>query len=237
MPPMRVGGKRTVVVPSRLAFGAAGSGFKGGPCEKIFQDCPVPPDSPVELTIELIDVKDAFTDGPEGVRYRDVEVGKGEIAEFGDGIVMNYYLRATGSAGAEQGTNFLFTAGSKSVILGYNLGLLGGRGMPPMREGGEREVFIPPQLGYGAEGKNCRGGKVVRVCTIRPDSTLALNIKLVSVTKRNTRPTSTTTRATTTRAPTPSASESDAPTAALGATAAPGGALRLEDLSIENIRS
>ena len=42
------------------------------------------------------------------------------------------------------------------VLEGWELGIAGGNGMPPMRYGGIRKVIIPSKLAYGAEGYGCR---------------------------------------------------------------------------------
>jgi hypothetical protein len=89
-----------------------------------------------------------------GVYYRDIIVGDGAIvpaSDSGDTIVTRYtgYLRN----GAEFDSNedpgdplFLFvagTSGSQRAISGYDQGVRG------MRVGGQRQLIIPPQLGYG----------------------------------------------------------------------------------------
>ena len=43
---------------------------------------------------------------------------------------------------------------SMQVIRGWDLSILGsGEDLPPMREGGKRRILVPPQLGWGKDGK------------------------------------------------------------------------------------
>ena len=51
MPPLAVGGTRRLVVPAALAYGPRGAGCgKDGTCV-------IPPDAPLEFTIELVSFK------------------------------------------------------------------------------------------------------------------------------------------------------------------------------------
>ena len=64
-----------------------------------------------------------------------------------------------------------FTLGSEGIIPGFQIGVNG------MREGGERRISIPPELGYGSQDVTDADGKVI----IPGNSTLIFDIKLVSV--------------------------------------------------------
>mmetsp|Transcript_17024 Transcript_17024/g.47545 ORF Transcript_17024/g.47545 Transcript_17024/m.47545 type:complete len:87 (+) Transcript_17024:587-847(+) len=39
--------------------------------------------------------------------------------------------------------------GVHEVIQGWDMGILGAEGIPPMKEGGKRRLFIPSKLAYG----------------------------------------------------------------------------------------
>ncbi|KAM3694176.1 hypothetical protein ACJW31_07G040300 [Castanea mollissima] len=61
------------------------------------------------------------------------------------------------------------------VIKGWDQGILGGDGIPPMLAGGKRILKLPPELGYGVRGAGCKGGS----CIIPPDSVLLFDVEFV----------------------------------------------------------
>lgn len=65
---------------------------------------------------------------------------------------------------AKAGRAFEFVVGSKKVIIGMSLAVLG------MREGGKRSVFIPASLAYGDR----QNGQF-----IKPNSNLIFHIELI----------------------------------------------------------
>ncbi len=85
------------------------------------------------------------TELPSGLWYRDITVGAGTLVPTtsGTSVTTTYagYLR--------NGTQFdagnlpAFTTGTGAVIAGYDEGVRG------MRVGGQRQLIIPPALGYG----------------------------------------------------------------------------------------
>ena len=92
-----------------------------------------------------------------GVYYRDLVVGGGAIvpvSDTGDTVVVRYtgYLRnAVEFDSNEDPGDPLFqyvvgTAGTMRAITGFDDGVRG------MREGGRRQIIIPPHLGYGRAG-------------------------------------------------------------------------------------
>ncbi|XP_010260777.1 PREDICTED: peptidyl-prolyl cis-trans isomerase FKBP13, chloroplastic-like isoform X2 [Nelumbo nucifera] len=61
------------------------------------------------------------------------------------------------------------------VIKGWDQGILGGDGIPPMFAGGKRTLKLPPELGYGMRGAGCKGGS----CIIPPDSILLFDVEFI----------------------------------------------------------
>jgi peptidylprolyl isomerase len=87
---------------------------------------------------------------PRRLVVEDIVKGKGGAAKRGDTLTVNYVgvLFSTGSqfdASWDRGQPFT-TRIPGQVIEGWNRGLLG------MRQGGRRQLTIPPGLAYGAAG-------------------------------------------------------------------------------------
>jgi FK506-binding nuclear protein len=83
-----------------------------------------------------------------GLRYQDLMVGAGKAAAKGKNVAINYTLRTeSGKVVDKSGSKaFKFRLGIGEVIKGMDIGVLG------MREGGERHLIVPANLGYGKEG-------------------------------------------------------------------------------------
>lgn len=135
---MKVGGKRTLVIPSHLAYGPRGAG-KGV----------IPPDADLIFDIELLDVIDL----PD-VEKIDQKIGKGDTCTPGKTVLVHYtgWLRDT-KAKNQKGKEFdssrkrepfQFTLNAGQVIRGWELGVAG------MKVGGKRTLIIPAALAYGA---------------------------------------------------------------------------------------
>ncbi len=138
VPGMKVGGKRTLMIPSTLAYGSRGAG-KGV----------IPPDADLIFDIELLDVIKM----PE-VEKIDSKLGKGDEAKSGNTVTVHYtgWLRdpkAKGQKGKEFDSSvkrepFSFTINGGEVIRGWDLGVQG------MKVGGKRTLIIPAALAYRA---------------------------------------------------------------------------------------
>jgi FKBP-type peptidyl-prolyl cis-trans isomerase len=93
-----------------------------------------------------------------GVYYRDILVGGGAVVPTASSVVVtnNYegYLR--NGTRFDEGS-FNFTTGIGQVVAGYDEGVRG------MRVGGQRQIIIPPALGYGSQRNGSIPGNSILV--------------------------------------------------------------------------
>jgi len=108
-----------------------------------------------------------------GVQYWDITVGTGTQATSGKTVKVNYTGWLTNGkkfdSSVDRGTPFSFKLGAMQVIKGWDEGVAG------MKVGGKRQLKIPPEAGYGAQGA---GGGV-----IPPNATLIFDVELLDVSK------------------------------------------------------
>jgi peptidylprolyl isomerase len=108
---------------------------------------------------------------PAKLVKRDIVTGKGAVAKDGKALTMQYVGIAY-STGQEfdaswgRGQPFKFKLGAGMVIPGWDKGIAG------MRAGGRRQLVIPPDLAYGAQGQPP---------TIGPNETLVFDVDLLKV--------------------------------------------------------
>jgi peptidylprolyl isomerase len=107
---------------------------------------------------------------PSKLVIKDIVKGKGKAAKAGSNVTVQYVgvSYSTGEqfdASWDGGQPFKFQLGAQMVIPGWDQGVAG------MKKGGRRELIIPPDLAYGAQG---RPG-------IAPNETLVFVIDLLSV--------------------------------------------------------
>jgi len=99
---------------------------------------------------------------PSGLQYRDLVVGTGEAASAGRTAVVHYtgwLLDGTKfDSSVDRGTPFEFPLGAGRVIKGWD------EGVATMNVGGKRELIIPPDLAYGAQGA---GGLIPTNATLK----------------------------------------------------------------------
>ncbi|GIK76838.1 MAG: FKBP-type peptidyl-prolyl cis-trans isomerase [Acidobacteria bacterium] len=108
---------------------------------------------------------------PAELVSEDIVTGDGATAEQGDTVEVQYVGvdYATGEEFDSSwggGKPFSFTLGSGQVIPGWDQGVEG------MKVGGRRELIVPPDLAYGAQGSPP---------AIGPDATLVFVIDLLDV--------------------------------------------------------
>ena len=105
-----------------------------------------------------------------GLKYTDLVVGDGPSPETGQAVTVHY----TGwledgtkfDSSLDRGQPFTFAIGMGGVIAGWD------EGVATMKVGGKRQLVIPSELGYGAQGA---GG------VIPPNATLIFEVELLSV--------------------------------------------------------
>ena len=106
---------------------------------------------------------------PGGLKYEDLVVGNGPVAESGMKVSVHY----TGwlsdgtkfDSSLDRGEPFKFRLGGGNVIRGWDEGVKG------MKVGGKRKLNIPSDLGYGAAGSG----------PIPPNAALVFEVALLGV--------------------------------------------------------
>jgi peptidylprolyl isomerase len=164
---MQVGGKRLLVVPPELGLGANGSGD-------------IPANATLVMEITLEDVKEPqvatkvdpadYTTTASGLKYYDIVAGTGATPTAGQTVSVHY----TGwledgtqfDSSVDRGQPFTFVLGQGNVIPGWD------EGVATMKVGGKRQLVVPPELAYGADGA---GG------VIPPNATLTFDVELLDV--------------------------------------------------------
>ena len=165
---MKTGGKRTIIIPSKLAYGETGMGF-------------IPPNTDLKVVVELLDVKEKvvakmwdvdstlFQTTASGLKYAIISEGEGPAVEAGKLITVHY------SGFLEDGTMFdssverddpiQLVLGQGQVMPGWEEGLL------LIKKGDKARLIIPPQLGYGDRSFD----------KIPANSTLIFDIEIVEI--------------------------------------------------------
>jgi len=126
--------------------------------------------------VACVDLKD----GPRGIQYCDVVVGKGPMPFEGDVIKCNYEAKLveTGQV-VDSAKFFVFGLGNGEVIQGWDLGIGGAEEMPAMAVGGTRKLVVPAELAYGAGGAGCN--KSADACVVPPNASMEFTIQLVGI--------------------------------------------------------
>ena len=129
-----------------------------------------PGTSGASSTSSPMKVNGAPTTTASGLQYWDIVVGTGTTAAPGNTVKVHYSGFLTSGekfdSSRDRGEPFSFPLGAGQVIKGWDEGVAG------MKVGGQRQLRIPPQLGYGAAGA---GG------AIPPNATLIFDVELLDV--------------------------------------------------------
>ncbi len=152
--------------------------WRGSSCLALFAallvascDGPATPDpvDPADFPKPRVVAEDDYLVLPTGLKYYDFREGEGSAAKNGDIVAVHYHGWLTDStlfdSSFAREQPFEFTLGSGFVITGWDQGVLG------MKEGGERQLVIPPELGYGD----------VPRARIPPNSTLIFELFMIEV--------------------------------------------------------
>jgi len=151
---MRVGGKRTLIIPSSMAYGDRGT-----------PDGSIPPKSTLKFVVELKKI--------DRVSVTILQPGKGVGAKTGDVVTVHY--KGTFKDGKEfdssykRGQPFPVPLGSHQTVPGFEMGLMG------IKEGEKRKVVIPWALAYGEQG---------RPPVIPPKSDLVFELEAIKIARR-----------------------------------------------------
>ncbi len=113
-------------------------------------DTTEPQQDPVPLPELRVVADSAYTVTSSGLKYFDFVEGSGAAADSGNAVSVHYSGWFTNGHLFDsfllRGQPFRFILGRGMVIRGWDEGVKG------MKVGGQRQLFIPPDLAYGQQG-------------------------------------------------------------------------------------
>ena len=168
---MRMGGKRTLIIPPELGYGDRAAGK-------------IPPGSTLIFNIELLSIKEPIIDpdfslpGNEerfdsGLTMITHVAGEGARPSAGDKVTVHYRLLLPSGdvvdSSYDRGQPFSFVVGVGKVIKGWD------EALQQMSKGQKSSLIIPPDIGYGERGA---GG------VIPPNATLIFEVELLDIDRK-----------------------------------------------------
>lgn len=129
------------------------------------------PFGPVEIPPPSEIADSLYTVTPTGLKYYELSVGEGSLAESGYAVEYHFILWLNdGSL-----VNSSYISGFPQVIVLGDNNLIPGwsEGLDGMRVGGFRQLLIPPELAWGSSGSPTQG--------IPPDETIIMELSLLGV--------------------------------------------------------
>lgn len=110
-------------------------------------------------SVPVASAEEPYITAASGLKYYDVVEGTG-VAHVQGETVSIHYVGKNAASGREFtstrdkninniGKPYTFKVGMKKVIKGMDEGVLGGEGIPPMKVGGVRKLYVPQELGFG----------------------------------------------------------------------------------------
>ena len=124
-------------------------------------------EEPQDLPVPRVVAEEDYTVTQSGLKYFDFEEGAGELVETDALVTVHYNGWLTNGvlfdSSILRGRPFQFFLGRGMVIQGWDEGIQG------MRVGGQRQLVIPPSLGYGASGTG----------SIPPNATLIFEVEIL----------------------------------------------------------
>jgi len=167
---MKEGGTRTIIIPSKLAYG-----------EKGFRT--IPPNSSIKLVVQLLAAHELTKVEPwkvdstkykttkSGLKYIVVKEGIGAVPDSGDIITLNYSGYFTNGkkfdSSVERGDPISYPFKIQRMIPGWQ------EATAMMKKGSKYRLLVPPKLAYGKRA----------IGKIPANSTLMFDVEMVDIKK------------------------------------------------------
>lgn len=167
---MKVGGTRTIIIPSKLAYGE--TGFRT-----------IPPNSDIKLVVQLLNAHELTKVEPwevdstkykttkSGLKYIALKQGTGPMPDSGDVISLHYSGYLTNGkkfdSSVERGEPITYPFKIQPMIPGWQ------EGTAMMNKGSKYRLLIPSKLAYGERAMG----------QIPANSTLMFDVEMVDIKK------------------------------------------------------